>query len=92
MESEKVLKASNIMIIGYACTGKSTIAKLISSKTNHELIQTDDYINHWSRLIESLLGRKNIIIEGTDGFRLLRFGYEPDLIIHCTAEYNWRIE
>lgn len=91
MELDRLSQADNIMIVGYACTGKSTIANHISQRTNHEIVHTDDYIDRWSRLIETLIGRKKVIIEGTDSFRLLRFGYEPDIIIHMEAAFDWRL-
>lgn len=100
MEKIELPKKGNVVIIGYAATGKTTLAD--SLKFKGKLYHTDDYLKHGS--VESLyvlmedIGKDTSelkVIEGILGYRLLRKGlqskgfkignFEADLIIICQS-------
>lgn len=80
----------NIVIIGYAATGKSFFADMLMSlginKYDYKLIRSDDYQNkgfqqslyvmmsHIQHM--RLNGQERFIVEGIQGYRLLRKGLE----------------
>lgn len=85
------LTGQNVLIIGCPASGKSTLSKQLSDN-NHALIHTDDYIKYGFKeglyvLINDIsMIKSNTIIEGVQGYRLLRKGvelncYYPDIVI-----------
>lgn len=89
------ITGKNVLIIGRPASGKSyTAEKLARDNPNHVLIKTDDYkhlgyVEALYAIIDDLkvLGPKvNTIVEGVQGYRLLRKGvelncYYPDMVI-----------
>lgn len=84
-------------MIGYSCTGKTTLApELAKMLPDHKLIHTDEYQGAASYgeapryiLNEIIAGdNENIIVEGVHAYRLLRAAAESrtlffDVVIHC---------
>jgi len=99
---ETIFKHNRIIIIGYPKSGKTTLFKTLSSydeSKTYYLLQTDDYIGKHSykqtlyEIIEDLKGKKKYIVEGIQGYRLLRkiselnlLDMKPDLIINCITD------
>ena len=90
-----------ILIIGYPNSGKTTLfLKLSKIDTNSDryYYHTDDYKKYEYKeqlyiLMDELKGVENWIVEGIQGYRLLRKyaeledpEYRPDLIIICESE------
>jgi adenylate kinase family enzyme len=85
------IKDKDVVIIGCPASGKTYLSnKLIS--VNHTVVHTDDYMKHGYKeaLYVMINDLKNIdgkvIIEGVQGYRLLRKGVEldcfyPDIVI-----------
>lgn len=102
MEKIELPKKGNVVIIGYAATGKTTFAN--SLKFNGSLYHTDDYLKHGSVeslyvLMEDLKKDKSElkVIEGIGGYRLLRKGLQlqnfyADLIIVVEAGRELRYD
>jgi len=102
MEEIKLPTKGNVVIIGYAATGKTTFANLL--KFDGSLYHTDDYLKYGS--VDSLYVlmdqlKKDTsqlkVIEGIGGYRLLRKGLQTqsfyaDLIIVCTATSEVRYD
>lgn len=98
----KLPKKGNVVIIGYAATGKTTFAN--SLKFDSSLYHTDDYLKYGS--VESLYVlmedlKKDTkplkVIEGIGGYRLLRKGMQlnsfyPTMIIECQASKEVRYD
>lgn len=81
----------NVIIIGCPGSGKSYFANKISDDT-HTIIHTDDYIKHgyvesmYKAFDDILKCKGKTIVEGIQGYRLLRHGYrtgkyKPDIVI-----------
>jgi len=91
----KLPSKGNVVIIGYAATGKTTFSNTL--QFDGSLYHTDDYLKYGS--VDSLYVlmdqlKKDTsplkVIEGIGGYRLLRKGLQTqsfyaDLIIICTA-------
>lgn len=102
MEKIELPKKGNVVIIGYAATGKTTFAN--SLKFDGSLYHTDDYLKYGSVeslyvLMEDLKKDTNQlkVIEGIGGYRLLRKGMQQqnfyaDLIIECVASKEVRYD
>lgn len=86
------IKNKNVLIIGSPASGKTTFAnELQKQNVGHQLIHTDDYMKHGYEqalyvMMEDIKQFKLTIIEGVQGYRLLRKGvelnvYYPDLVI-----------
>jgi len=102
MEKIELPKKGNVVIIGYAATGKTTFAN--SLKFDGSLYHTDDYLKYGSVeslyvLMEDLKKDTNQlkVIEGIGGYRLLRKGlqlgnFHADLIIECQASNEIRYD
>lgn len=84
------IACKNILIIGCPGSGKTYLSDQF--KTNHRIIHTDDYIKYGYeqslyKIIEDINSIDcNTIIEGIQGYRLLRKGvelncYYPDIVI-----------
>jgi cytidylate kinase len=95
------IKNKNILIIGPPASGKTTLAKKLHEVNGyHKLLHSDDYMRYGYKqalyeLIKDLQGLfpYKTIVEGIQGYRLLRKGaelgvYFPDLVIEMqvTAE------
>lgn len=96
--------ATFIVVVGGAATGKTTLTKDV------ECFHTDDYMRYAFDkslyvLIEDIVkvvkrepSDKKIIVEGVQGFRLLRkiwqqnWKRKPDLVIHCVADVPTRTQ
>lgn len=94
MSIEDVLKldieGKNVLIIGCPASGKSYL--LNQFQTNHKKFQTDDYIQYgfeqsMYKVLEDIKNTEgNTLVEGVQGYRLLRKGvqldcYYPDMVI-----------
>lgn len=88
----------NVLIIGIPASGKSYVANLLNND-NHYLIECDDYIGYgFEQSVYEILRdiercNKKTIVEGVQGYRLLRKGieldnYYPDIVIqmHISEE------
>lgn len=91
------IKNKNVLIIGPPASGKTTLAsKLHEQNPLHQLIHSDDYMVHgYKEALYVMMAdirkgyfpqAKASIIEGVQGYRLLRKGveletYYPDLVI-----------
>lgn len=87
------IENKNVLIIGWPASGKTHVANLLwKDNPGHKMIHTDDYMHHGFKeaLYEILRDlkrtRKPTIIEGVQGYRLLRKGveldcYYPDIVI-----------
>lgn len=89
--SDLDLKNKNVLIIGPPASGKTTLAKKLATP-DHLLIHTDDYMGlgyydaMYSILDDIIESEKPTIVEGVQGYRLLRKGvekntYYPDIVI-----------
>lgn len=96
-------KGKNVLIIGCPASGKTYLANLLAAAKNHAVIHTDDYKDHGYK--ESLyVMLKDIkrtagctIIEGVQGYRLLRKGveygcYYPDVVIELEVSQERMIQ
>lgn len=96
---KEIEKYNKIVVIGYPKSGKTITSNKISKMLNYEVIHTDDYINIYSwadqpiELIKIIKEKEKYIIEGVQGYRVLRTGaklniYQPDLVINIISKYN----
>ena len=102
MEKIELPKKGNVVIIGYAATGKTTFSNTL--QFDGSLYHTDDYLKYGSVeslyvLMEDLKKNSNQlkVIEGIGGYRLLRKGlqlgnFQADLIIECQAANEIRYD
>lgn len=85
------INGKNVLIIGCPASGKTYLSNLLESST-HQTFHTDDYINHgyyesmYKCLSDVIECDKLTIVEGVQGYRMLRKGvemdnYYPDLVI-----------
>lgn len=88
-----------VVIIGLAASGKTTLTEMIAADLlpDHDVIHTDDYMKFGFeqslyKMIDDIKqkGDNPMIIEGVQGFRLLRKGLErgdffPDVVINTTC-------
>jgi len=97
------LKGKNILIIGQPASGKTHLANLLAEANTHKVIHTDDYIEHgfkeslYVMLKDIKRTAGNTIIEGVNGYRLLRKGvelgcYYPDIVIELEVPEERMIE
>lgn len=92
---------NKILIIGYPNSGKTTLFETLSKIDENPMrfyLKTDDYknLNYREQLyviMEELVGHEDWIIEGVQGYRLLRkyvqlekAELKPDQIIICESE------
>ena len=86
------LSRKNIVIVGCPASGKTTLAKELAKRTGQKVFHTDDYMQHGYKqslyvLIADLMEQgRAVIVEGVQGYRLLRKGVEtqsiyPDIVI-----------
>lgn len=93
-----------IVVIGLTASGKTTLTEqLVELCPEHTVLHTDDYMSFGFeeslyKLISDIKADPNPlkIIEGIQGFRLLRKGLQnqdfyPDLIIHCYCDAEERL-
>lgn len=84
------LNDKNVLIIGCPASGKTYLSKLFN--TSHKVIHTDDYIHFgyvdamYAVLDDIVSCEDKTIVEGVQGYRLLRKGiqldcYYPDLVV-----------
>lgn len=87
------IENKNVLIIGWPASGKTHLANLLwKDNPGHQCFHTDDYMHHG--FVEALYAlmedikkcRRPTIIEGVQGYRLLRKGveldsYYPDIVI-----------
>ena len=96
-EISKQKFAGNILIVGDPATGKSRLSDMLShNHPGHEIIHTDVFMDNGYEkgLYDIMQAIKNsdkpTLVEGVQGFRLLRKGlqqdspvkYNPDNVIH----------
>lgn len=87
------LKGLNVLIIGCPASGKTFLANNLKSD-NHKIIHTDDYMRYGYKEslyvmiedIQKLHVHTKSIVEGIQGYRLLRKGvelncYHPDIVV-----------
>jgi hypothetical protein len=85
------IKGKNVLIIGCPASGKTFLSGLFKS-SEHQVFHTDDYIKHgyyesMYRCLSDVLACGNLtIVEGVQGYRMLRKGieldnYYPDVVI-----------
>ncbi len=80
------LSRKNIVIIGCPASGKTTLAKELAKRTGQKVVHTDDYMQHGYKqslyvLMADLMEQDStVIVEGVQGYRLLRKGVELDCI------------
>lgn len=85
------IKGKNILIIGCPASGKTFLSDLFKS-SEHQVFHTDDYIKHgfyesmYKCLSDVIECEKLTIVEGVQGYRMLRKGielnnYYPDIVI-----------
>jgi hypothetical protein len=85
------IAGKDVVIIGCPASGKTYLSNLLASPS-HTVIHTDDYIKYgYKEALYVLLNDLknidgNVIIEGVQGYRLLRKGVElncyfPDIVI-----------
>jgi len=92
------IEEKNLLIIGCPASGKTYLSKKF--KTSHKLIHTDNYLNYGYeqsvyKIIDDIKNsNKKTIVEGVQGYRLLRKGvqldcYYPDVVIELIiSEYQ----
>lgn len=91
----------NVLIIGCPASGKTYLSNII--KTDHKLIHTDDYMMHGYQasiyiILQEIQNiKESTIIEGVQGYRLLRKGaefnkYYPDIVIELLISEEKMIE
>lgn len=102
MEKIELPKKGNVVIIGYAATGKTTFSNTLKFKGS--MYHTDDYIPYGFEqalyvLMDDLKKDKAPlkVIEGILGYRLLRKGLQlqnfyADLVIVCEATKEVRYD
>lgn len=92
----KILSFDKIVVVGFPKTGKTSISKKIFN--NREIVHTDDFIDkcNWSLapkvIIESVADKEIFIIEGIQGFRVLRKGnreniFKADCVIFLKPKF-----
>lgn len=85
------IKNKNVLIIGCPASGKTYLSNIIKSD-EHQIFHTDDYIKYgyvesmYKCLDDVLKCEKSTIVEGVQGYRMLRKGvelnnYYPDIVI-----------
>ena len=86
------ITGKNVLIIGCPASGKTHLSNALKTYDTHKVIHTDDYMCYGYKeslyvLLRALPSVKsNTIIEGIQGYRLLRKGvelnsYYPDIVI-----------
>lgn len=87
------IENKNVLIIGWPASGKTYLANLLwKDNPDHQCFHTDDYMHHGYKeslyvLLKDLKRcKKPTIVEGVQGYRLLRKGveldcYYPDIVI-----------
>jgi len=80
----------NVLIIGCPASGKTYLSSKL--KSNHKIIHTDDYMHYgydlsmYNVLNDIIESNENTLVEGVQGYRLLRKGiqmdcYYPDIVL-----------
>ena len=86
------LTGKTVVIIGCPASGKTTLGKALAQRTGAKLIRTDDYMDFgykealYVMLADLIEIDEPVIVEGVQGYRLLRKGVElgnffPDVVI-----------
>lgn len=94
-------EGKNILIIGCPASGKTYLANQF--KTYHQKIHTDDFIEYgyeqsMYKVLEAVTSSEtNTIVEGIQGYRLLRKGaqlgtYYPDVVIELVISHEQMIK
>lgn len=93
MHAQVDIDHKNVVIIGWPASGKTYLSKLLQhDNPGHKIFHTDDYIHHgyeqslYALLKDVLKHNGPLIVEGVQGYRLLRKGAEmncfyPDIVI-----------
>lgn len=85
------ITGKNVLIIGCPASGKTWLSKKMA-KSTHTVIHTDDYLSYgyqagmYCALDAANMSEKPTIVEGVQGYRMLRKGceyssYYPDIVI-----------
>jgi hypothetical protein len=93
---EQPFTGKTIVIIGSPASGKTTFGKALAAKHGQRLIHTDDYMQHdyktalYVMLADLIEIDEPVIVEGMQGYRLLRKGVElgnffPDVVIELSV-------
>jgi len=96
------IASKDVIIIGCPGSGKTYFANKIND-IHHSLIHTDDYIKHgfvnsmYEALNDVIKCNNNTIVEGVQGYRLLRHGarsntYNPDIVFELVISNDTLIE
>lgn len=95
------ITGKNVLIIGCPASGKTHLVNQM--KTSHKIIHTDDYMQHgyeqamYVILDEIKNNQSNTLVEGVQGYRLLRKGvqldcYYPDIVIQLIISESRMME
>lgn len=96
LKNRKFFAGKIIVIIGNPATGKTWLANRMGEEFSMPVIHTDDYMKHGYkdalyRLLSDVVEMEGpFIVEGIQGYRLLRKGVEldcfyPDVVIEVVA-------
>jgi hypothetical protein len=72
-----------VLIVGYAMTGKTKLSEFFDDR---KVVHTDDYIGRESEILKDV--EDKCCVEGIYGFRMLRDGFEPDVVVRVSPKFE----